>query len=219
MLAQLPTSIDVSMFSNNNSNNIILLDFDDSIMPTTWLLQWNKLNAMSQEQSVQVCSELSVMEDNVERFLRHLLPIARVILVTNAELGWVEKSCKRFMPKVLALLPFIKITSARERFQHTFPNQPDQWKLHAFREVLQSNDNTRRLNLISVGDSMFERYAVHAVGKEHGNALSKSVQLIPCPLPKEICHQLGVLLHCIHDIVQCDMNLDLLMKRQGIEVV
>ena len=59
----------------------------------------------------------------------------RVYIITNACEGWVEFSCKRFMPDVLPVLDKITIISARAKYESRFPGQVPKWKLYAFLET------------------------------------------------------------------------------------
>jgi len=52
-----------------------------------------------------------------------------VIIITNAETGWVELSCKKFMPRVLPFLEKLRVLSARSAFEALYPESPSDWKV------------------------------------------------------------------------------------------
>jgi hypothetical protein len=52
-----------------------------------------------------------------------------VVIITNAETGWVELSCKKFMPRVLPFLAGVKVLSARSTFESLYPDSPADWKV------------------------------------------------------------------------------------------
>lgn len=59
----------------------------------------------------------------------------RVYIITNAQEGWVEFSCQKFMPEVLPVLDKVKIISARAKYGQQFPHDIPKWKLHTFLET------------------------------------------------------------------------------------
>jgi len=61
--------------------------------------------------------------------------VGRVYIITNACEGWVEFSCKRFLPAVLPVLSKITIISARARYEKIYPKEVPKWKLYAFLET------------------------------------------------------------------------------------
>lgn len=192
----------------------ILLDYDNTLLATSWLQRWSHAESPSASELLTVRDEMHSLDLHVYAFLSHVLEIGRVVvMITNARLGWVEHSCAKIMPRVCSLLPRIKVISARSKYERAFPGQPDMWKLHAFREEL-CGAGHHPLNVISIGDSWFERDAAHVVGGEHSNATVKSIQLVDCPHPKDICAQLAKLQSCMLDIAQHDSHLDLKMSRR-----
>ncbi|KAH9260162.1 hypothetical protein BASA81_001937 [Batrachochytrium salamandrivorans] len=192
----------------------VVLDYDNTLLATSWLQRWSHAETPSPFELAGIRDEMHNLDQHVYAFLSHVLEIGRVVvMITNARLGWVEHSCAKIMPRVCALLPRIKVISARSRYERTFPGQPEMWKLHAFREELCGMGH-HPLNVISIGDSWFERDAAHVVGGEHSNATVKSIQLVDCPHPKDICAQLSTLRLCMLDIAQHDSHLDLKMSRR-----
>lgn len=74
------------------------------------------------------------LEAAVIHILQEALRFGRVVVITNAEAGWVELSGRRFLPRVVAFLAAhdIKIVSARTSFESDFPDAPSSWKMAAF---------------------------------------------------------------------------------------
>ncbi len=52
-----------------------------------------------------------------------------VLIITNAETGWVELSCKKFMPRVQPYLQNLRVLSARSAFEALYPDSPSDWKV------------------------------------------------------------------------------------------
>ena len=80
----------------------------------------------------------------------------RVYIITNAAEGWVEFSCKKFMPAVLPILEKVIIISARQKYELRFPDDVPKWKLYAFLETQGDLDNGNMKNILALGDSMME---------------------------------------------------------------
>lgn len=59
----------------------------------------------------------------------------KTYIITNAAEGWVEFSCKKFMPTVVPILSKINIISARARYESKYPTDVPQWKIHTFLET------------------------------------------------------------------------------------
>jgi len=50
-------------------------------------------------------------------------------VVTNAETGWVQLSCQKFIPLVLPMLNKLTILSARSTYEAMFPDSPLKWSV------------------------------------------------------------------------------------------
>ena len=53
----------------------------------------------------------------------------RVVVITNAETGWVQLSCRKFMPRVVPFLSQLRVLSARSTFEALHPDSPSDWKV------------------------------------------------------------------------------------------
>lgn len=115
--------------SSSSSCTITFVDWDDSILPSTWLSALGRHGAMTPAEAVAVSQALFELERSVIRLLHDLLLVGSVCLVTNAQTGWVELSCAKFLPNVLPLLAKTKIVSARTKYEHLDPNAPAQVRL------------------------------------------------------------------------------------------
>jgi hypothetical protein len=131
--------------------------------------------------------------------------------VTNAQTGWVELSAKKFLPGVVPLLAKTKVVSARSTFEGMFPNCPLKWKYYAFRENLSSSFAYTKLqrNVLSFGDSHYEREAVHAVTQGLPNTFTKSVKFTERPSLDQLRRQIDLVTSCFDSIHTHDGNLDL----------
>jgi len=193
---------------------LIILDWDDTLLASSWLAS-NDLRLDSPPViETYHQTELSQLEQYVSNFLERALTLGTVVLVTNAERGWVELSCERFLPRVSVFFPKVRVISARSKFEPMFPNQPHQWKVQAFREEISSivsiNDMS---NIISIGDSHHEREALHVVTSGIENCLVKSVKFVERPGIEVLRRQLELIHGCIEFITQHGADLDLMLSQ------
>ena len=89
-----------------------------------------------------------------------------MVLVTNAERGWIELSCQKFMPTLFPSLENVKVVSARTSYESAETSSPLDWKLRAFEAEIRRCygsatlvDPDSRKNVLSLGDSVHEREA------------------------------------------------------------
>lgn len=143
------------------------------------------------------------------RFLEECQCHGQVMIVTNAETGWVELSAKRFIPRVLDALEKhgIEVLSARSTYEPEYPGSPFDWKAQAFLERVSSKygseEAMEHMNLISVGDSVSERDAAHFVGgRTQTEAKVKTVKFVERPDIEQLRRQLMLLTNNLGEICQ-----------------
>ena len=61
-------------------------------------------------------SQLSEVATAAAETLRLAKQLGTVVLVTNAERGWIELSCQKFLPTLYPLLEDVKVLSARTTY-------------------------------------------------------------------------------------------------------
>lgn len=147
-------------------------DWDDTLFPSSWinsqglsLLEESEANAHQQRQ-------LNGLAKIVEQTFRAALNLGEVVIITNAEEGWVDLSCKKFFPTLYPVLTHsgVKILSARTTYEQLGVFRPFDWKLKAFEaETSGFCQSYRRgddvFNLLSIGDSVHEREALLRAGQ------------------------------------------------------
>lgn len=142
-----------------------------------------------------------------------------VVLVTNAERGWIELSCQKFMPSLYPSLESVKVLSARTTYETPTMSSPLDWKLNAFESEIRRvfgeagvNEPSRRKNILSLGDSMHEREALLRATASLPNCRSKSLKFVERPDISQICKQHSLITGCFERIVHHDGNLDLCIR-------
>jgi hypothetical protein len=198
----------------SEKETVIAFDWDDTLLSSSWLaglgyrLDSNMVNA-----SPSLLSALSTLANAVCELLRAAALCGRVVIITNAETGWVELSAAKFIPSVLPLLGElnIQILSARSTFEKTYPDNPLKWKCAAFESVLSSLLSQKHIekNVLSFGDSHVEREAVRTVTGSCDNTLCKSVKFAERPTCEQLTRQIALVHNCLNYIHHHNNHLDL----------
>mmetsp|Transcript_21156 Transcript_21156/g.46648 ORF Transcript_21156/g.46648 Transcript_21156/m.46648 type:complete len:259 (+) Transcript_21156:85-861(+) len=194
---------------------VLIFDWDDTVLPSSWV----------QEQGLRLDGE-SVLTDQQEEELQELARLANetlctakqfgtVVLVTNAEKGWIELSCQKFLPLLIDTLADVKLLSARTEYEGAGHSSPFEWKLKAFEseiERLFKADCHRRKNILSFGDSAHEREAVIHVTATMPNCRTKSLKFVERPRIEQLRKQHTLVARCVRRLVHHDGNLDLCLR-------
>lgn len=197
---------------------LIVFDWDDTIMPTFWL-QSNKLcdrHALLKFTPEQK-SALEGVANQAAKLLEAAGNLGEVVIVTSAETGWVEYSCRLFLAKLLPSLDTVRIVSARSLYESQYPKDAKDasrdWKIKAFQaEAVRKFDNEGRRNILSIGDSPAEKAALEHIRQfwsTRRGSYAKSVQLLLKPMVDQLHQQLLLLTQQMTNLVQCKDNLTL----------
>mmetsp|Transcript_14646 Transcript_14646/g.59612 ORF Transcript_14646/g.59612 Transcript_14646/m.59612 type:complete len:283 (-) Transcript_14646:222-1070(-) len=193
----------------SEEDTVFLVDWDDTVMPTTFLGDEESRHGFLSLSSYARFTFLE-LDKLVVSVLKKALSQGRVVIVTNAGEGWVQISAARYMPMVSALIEEanIEVVSARSAYYESYPEAPLEWKVHAFYDELQEIQiRSRKVNLVVVGDSLSDQYAAHSVttrlNEESDLSVTlKFVKLIDRPNLEQLKKQMSLLL----------VNLDRLVK-------
>lgn len=120
-------------------HNVIILDYDDTILPTSFLsllgLKQDNANAAVVPHAVrQLLDSYSLV---VARTLAICQSLADVYIVTNAEHGWVQLTARAFLPCIAETLTAIPCISARSTYEPAGYTSPFMWKEKSFESILQ----------------------------------------------------------------------------------
>lgn len=193
---------------------LLILDWDDTLLPTTWIeAQGLRLGSGSAPILPEHRAYLDLMAETAAVTLRLAKSFGTVVVVTNAEQGWIEQSCQKFMPTLWDTLEDVKILSARSQFERQGVAQPSVWKLLAFRGEIDLfhagvEGATPQRNIISIGDSLHEREALIRVTDRIPNSWAKALKLMEKPSAEEFLKEHEVLSGVLGDIVNHEGNLD-----------
>lgn len=191
---------------------LLMLDWDDTLLPTSWIEAQGLRPSESYLMTPWQREQLALMAQRAVLTLRVAKSYGTVVIVTNAEHGWIELTCEKFMPSLLPVLQDVKILSARSQYEPQGVAQPCVWKLLAFDGEIGSffgGPRIARRNVISVGDSLYEREALIRVTDRLPHSWAKSFKLKEKPTAEEFLKEHDVLCGCLGDIVDYEGNLDL----------
>jgi len=193
--------------------NLIIFDWDDTLFPTTWLYQQGLLEEdaeVSEEQGVQLRALANLVATTLDVAKRR----SGVSIVTNAEDGWVELSCSKFMPTLQAHLQDVHIVSARTRHEKHGLFAPTTWKCLAFEEVvgdffgvLDGAGVALRRNITSIGDSEHEMEALKWVANGM-ECYAKSMKFVQKPCVEQLMEQHGLVAGSLDDVIDHEDNFD-----------
>jgi len=204
-----------------SEDTLIIFDWDDTLSPSTWLQQQGlKVADGSAVPNDKRKEELKRVGQCVSRTLQHAKCLGTVIIVTNADKGWVELCCAKFFPEVLPLLEGIKVKYSRTAFENgSCPDNPALWKYPSFRQEIAAfsqmtpHDTSagHRKHMISLGDSMQERSALMEATSGL-DCWTKSLKFMVRPSLEQFLKQHELLYTRLRPFACFEGNLDLRLK-------
>ena len=210
--------------------SIVIFDWDDTLCPSHWI----RINRPAL-QYFQPCPNdprfkvpLENLSDQVIKVLRASCAIAKTIILTNAQVTWVEVSCKNFMPRVWPVIQElgIDIVYARQSVEQDIAvckeldynynaNAPQLWKERAMKDNI-SRFYSQYLhqswkNIVSIGDQICEANACRIVAMarptEKKKCRTKTVKLIEEPSVENLVAENQVIIQWLSGLVQFDGEL------------
>ena len=166
----------------NEGKPVLIWDWDDTILPTSYLAGLG-LSLDGPNASEDVQQLLDAYSECALKTLIEAEKFGRVVVVTNAETGWIELTTAKFMPLIANYIQKLPILSARSTFEPKGFTRPYDWKEKAFAMVVESHGITSGEAsgaVWSIGDSMHERDAVISVCA-HIGLVYKSIKLMERP--------------------------------------
>ena len=194
-------------------NSIIIFDWDDTLLPTSFLTPCGVFNEEMSLPEMEAEKLLSI-EQCVLKLLIEAVEKGNVYIITNAGKGWVEYSAKRFFPSIIHILEKIKIISARGQYEKIFPGNSRQWKIEAFLN-LQKNLNMKLVtNIVCIGDSLFEMEAGRILASRFTEAFIKTIKFREAPKLDELIQQLKLVSSQFGSIYSSIKNLTIRVEKK-----
>lgn len=200
---------------------LIICDWDDTLLPTSWLQQYAVRAGQSAVRSADLSERqrqhLGELEEQLLLLLTALASLGTPIIITNAVERYVELTAAAFLPRVAAWLTAheVSVVSARSWYGWRFPTDVAAWKLHAFQDVVQawrdSHGGQAPSHILSVGDSLFERWAAHSLAVTWGDdvAAIKTIKLRELPSCQDLTAQAKFLARHATSVAALEGDMDM----------
>jgi hypothetical protein len=120
----------------DTDNTVIFFDWDDTLLPSSFLSSRGFRLDTDDSLLVDCLEQFKDLENSAKKVLSLAMTYGKVVIVTNAEHGWVQLSAQKFMPGLVPLLNKFPVVSARSTYETMFPNSPWKWKFYAFHTKL-----------------------------------------------------------------------------------
>jgi hypothetical protein len=173
-------------------NSIFIFDWDDTILPTTFLTQEDIIN---DEYLPEEFAEIfSILEKNIIKVLELAINKGDVYIITNSSIGWVEFSAKKYFPNMAKILTKIKVISARSEYEDAYPGETKLWKEKAFLNLKKKIDLKLPSNIICFGDSIVELEAGKTLASKVNNSFIKTIKFQQNPEPEDLIKQIGLII-------------------------
>eukprot|EP00443_Scrippsiella_acuminata_P009160 CAMPEP_0115198738 /NCGR_PEP_ID=MMETSP0270-20121206/16258_1 /TAXON_ID=71861 /ORGANISM="Scrippsiella trochoidea, Strain CCMP3099" /LENGTH=266 /DNA_ID=CAMNT_0002612115 /DNA_START=47 /DNA_END=847 /DNA_ORIENTATION=+ len=203
---------DAVLAGKSFEETLTIFDWDDTLMPTSDLERHGLLSKRRAVVGKDVQVALQVLADKIVETLQEAMKFGKVIIITNAAEGWVQESCRHFLPSVEAYLSYIPVVSARSTFEPTGIRSPTEWKSLAFqREVGAFCDGLAKGqhgNIVSVGDSVHEHLALISAACGRPGCLSKSLGLAERPSIEQLSQELDLVAGSFEEVALFEEDLD-----------
>lgn len=184
----------------------IVIDWDDTLLPSTHLSSAGYTLAVDSPRCPVIDKSLEELEHSIIQWLSLLTSNSTVIIITNAERNWVERSCQKFLPNVWPFIEKCKVISARSQYELSFPGNPMAWKLRAFIDHVIPNEQ-----IVSYGDSQSERQALRKMGQMNRGINVKSIKFVELPSIEALHRQIKMVTNCNDYIFNYQGELDLML--------
>jgi len=199
------------------NQTIIIFDWDDTLCPSTTCMRLHGLSVLGDPPEGDLARQLEEHTLIAKEVIERAQELAsKVVVVTNAEEGWVDLSCKAWMPALKETLENCEVASARSNWEPRGVQSPAGWKAREFESIIDrfysQYEQQSWKNIISIGDAPHEREALHRVARwapQGKKCRSKSVKFVLRPSVEQITRELQMLRESLRDIVFHDDDLDL----------
>ena len=206
-----------ALFLPNNKpkthNSLIIFDWDDTLLPTTFLTPFGIYDENIILTEIEQ-KKIERLEKSVVKLLNIAISKGDVYIITNAGLGWVEYSAKKFYPNVLEILGKIKIISARGEWEKDYPGDSRSWKIQTFLSLQNKLDVKLVTNIICLGDSLFEMEAGRILATKFSEAFVKTIKFKEGPKPEELNQQLILVTNQFNSIYSAVKNLTIRVEKK-----
>lgn len=190
---------------------LLVFDWDDTILPTSWLEKQGVLLDMEAILSEERLSQLQVLADSAAEMLEAAIQQGRVVVITNAAEGWVQYSCLHFLPSLAPILKRLPIMSARSAFESSLLRCPTEWKSRAFEREVQKFTQLEGTiqTIVSLGDAVHEHQACMRAAHGVPHCSAKMLKFADHPSIEQLIEEHQLVAGTLGDVVQYEEDLDI----------
>lgn len=203
----------IPLNDSKRHNNIIIFDWDDTLLPTSFLVSKNMINKENKLNEKDQ-AKINKLEKLVKNLLTLSLSKADVYIITNAGEGWVEQSAKDYYPNIKEILDKIEIISARKDYETKYPDDFKNWKIGAFLNLKSRLNEDLITNIVCLGDSIFEMEAGKILASNFIHAVIKTIKFMESPKPDQLNKQLNLVLNQFNTIFSSSKNLTVRVEKK-----
>jgi hypothetical protein len=198
----------------NKNNTLIILDWDDTLFPTSWVSN-NDID-ITNINKIDYIKFFENIDLSIYKLFLNLINLGDILIITNALLNWINISLK-VLPKTNKLFENnknINFISARGEYS-PLTDDINSWKKIAFINELKKKKHHKNINnIISIGDAEYEYNALINLYNNDSYILLKSVKFIRYPDNYNINEQINILNNSIKNICIYKGNLDLVLNKK-----
>jgi hypothetical protein len=195
-------------------NTITIIDWDDSLFPTTWTSRKN-INLKCKKQKNMHKTRFSELDNIVHNLLITISNHSKIIIITNASLSWFYNSLNMLPNTEYFIKKYTRVHSARDIHSKTYPNEQNKWKELVYISLIEPVLNIKQ-NIISIGDGPSEFYALVnlAIRNNKQNIYFKTVRFVEKPSFKVLIDQIRVIDNHAQSIIYEKRHMDLVFKNK-----
>ena len=194
-------------------NSLFIFDWDDTLFCTSEI---STINFLDENYIIPKGkkNKFLKLENEVKKILQNCIEKGTTYIITNSEPGWVEFSCKKFLPSIVGLLDKINIISARGLYENQYPYDSFMWKINAFNDIVSLFDHTLLSNIICIGDSFLEIEAGKNLSNKFTNAFIKTIKFKENPSIDELIMEIKLVNDNFSFIYSAVKNWSINVKRK-----
>jgi hypothetical protein len=199
--------------------NLIIYDWDDTLLNTSEIIDYctrSKINHKDPKVVTRFKSTFHQMDITASQLITLSYKLGDVIIITNADEGWVQSTCELYLPKLFNIITAlgIPIISALKLYKLKTGNEDDkysEWKYITMKHVLEHNDQYNKM--VSIGDSDNEKLAALKISKlpDKKHMKIKTIKLTDLPTSSKMVRQHSIILAIL-------TNIDRVMLYQSIDI-
>eukprot|EP00917_Polyrhabdina_sp_WS-2016_P021903 GHVP01047461.1.p1 GENE.GHVP01047461.1~~GHVP01047461.1.p1 ORF type:complete len:264 (+),score=41.72 GHVP01047461.1:48-839(+) len=191
---------DKGLFHYCPKKTLIIVDWDDTIMPTTFLRNCGLVPVRSSDpiRIFEVRAAMAELESEVIQTMEYLHDLGQTVIVTNASSDWVKRSSENYMPNLNQILQKTPCISAQEAHsQDVF--DPAEWKVLGFKDLVASHFKhegsgscsckRETKNIMQIGDALSDRRALMILADQEKAPHFKSCMLVKSPSIDDMVNQ------------------------------